>query len=307
MSTQTPRRSYRSFFWPVALILVGIFALLVNAGLISSDRLSLLEDLWPVILIVIGLELLARRILQGSAGDVAAVLIVLVAAGGAMAYVALAPNPGATHTLDTSARVGNLDHASIEVDVGSARISMDGAAGEGELYRAHIEYSGPKPDVNLDKSNGKLQISQGNTSFGVFRSRNFILDIHLNSTLPWSISANSGAATDTFQLAHVNVRSIDVNTGASREEITLGKPSGVVPITVNGGALTVHLHRPAGIPASVKVSGGAVNLDADGQQHRGIGNQSWQSAGYEGAADAYRVEINGGACTVGIDAGGSAA
>lgn len=302
-----PRRSYRSFFWPVVLILVGIFALLVNAGIISSDRLSLLEDLWPVILIVIGLELLARRILQGSAGDVAAVLIVLVAAGGAMAYVALAPNPGATHILDASARVGNLDHASIEVDVGSARISMDGAAGEGELYRAHIEYSGPKPDVNLDKSNGKLQISQGNTSFGVFRSRNFILDIHLNSTLPWSISANSGAATDTFQLAHVNVRSIDVNTGASREEITLGKPSGVVPITVNGGALTVHLHRPAGIPASVKVSGGAVNLDADGQQHRGIGNQSWQSAGYEGAADAYRVEINGGACTVGIDAGGSAA
>jgi hypothetical protein len=302
-----PRRSYRSFFWPVVLILVGIFALLVNAGVISTARLSLLEDLWPVILIVIGLELLARRTLQGSAGDVAAVLIVLIAAGGAMAYVALAPNSAATHTLDMSATVGNLDHASIEVDVGSARISMDGAAGVGELYRAHIEYSGPKPEVNLDKSNGKLQISQGNTSFGVFRSRNFILDIHLNSTLPWSITANSGAATDTFQLEHVNVRSIDVNTGASREEITLGKPSGVVPITVNGGALTVHLHRPAGIPASVKVSGGAVNLDADGQAHRGIGNQSWQSAGYEGAADAYRVEIYGGACTVGIDASGSAA
>jgi hypothetical protein len=238
---------------------------------------------------------------------VAAVLIVLIAAGGAMAYVALAPNPGATHTLDTSATVGNLDHASIEVDVGSARISMDGAATEGELYRAHIEYSGPKPGVNLDRSNGKLQISQGNTSFGTFRSRNFILDIHLNSSLPWSITANSGAATDKFQLAHVNVRSIDVNTGASREEITLGKPSGVVPITVNGGALTVHVHRPAGIPASVTVSGGAVNLDADGQEHRGIGNQSWQSAGYAGAADAYRVEINGGACTVGIDASGSAA
>jgi len=302
-----PRRSYRSFFWPVVLILVGIFALLVNAGLISTDRLSLLADLWPVILIVIGLELLARRSLQGSAGDVAAVLIVLIAAGGAMAYIALAPNPRATHTLDTSATVGSIDHASIEVDAGSAQISMDGAAGEGELYRAHIEYSGPKPDVNLDKSNGKLQISQGNTSFGVFRGRNFILDIHLNPTLPWSITANSGAATDTFQLAHVNLRSIDLNTGASREEITLGKPSGVVPITVNGGALTVHIHRPAGIPASVTVSGGAVNLDADGQLHMGIGNQSWQSAGYAGAADAYRVEINGGACTVGIDASGSAA
>jgi len=301
------RRNYRSFFWPVVLILVGIFALLVNAGIISTDRLSLLEDLWPVILIVIGLELLARRGLQGTAGDVAAVLIVLIAAGGAVAYVALAPNPGTTHTLDSSATVGNLDRASLEVNVGSARISMDGAAAEGELYRAHIEYSGPKPDVSVDRSTGKVEISQTNNSFGVFRSRNFILDIHLNPSLPWNIVGNSGAATDTFQLAHVNVRSIELNTGASREEITLGKPTGIIPITVNGGALTVHLHRPAGTAASVRVSGGAVSLDADGQQHRGIGSESWESAGYGGATDAYRVEINGGACTVGIDTSGSAA
>ena len=305
MSTLPPRRSYRSYFWPLALILVGIFALLVNVGILSSDRLSLLSDLWPLILVVIGLELIARRRLQGMAGDVAAVLIVLIAAGGAIAYVALAPNPTATHALDSFAAVGTLDHASLEVNVGSARISIDGAAGEGELYRAHIDYSGPKPEVNVNRSTGKLEISQGNNSFGVFRNRNFILDLHLNPSLPWSITGNSGAATDTFQLAHVNVRSIELNTGASREDITLGKPTGVVPITVNGGALTVHLHRPAGTQASVSVSGGAVNLDADGQQHRGIGNQSWQSAGYGGATDAYRVEINGGACTIGIDTSGS--
>jgi len=307
VSTLAPRQNYRSFFWPVVLILVGIFALLVNVGVISSDRLSLLTDLWPLILIVIGLELLARRTLRGSAGDVAAVLIVLIAAGGAVGYVALAPNPATAHSVESSAKVGTLERASLEIDVGSARISIDGAVTEGELYQAHIEYAGPKPDINLNRSTGKLEISQGNTSFGVFRSRQFVLDLHLNPSLPWSIVSNSGSATDTFQLAHVNVRSIELNTGASREDITLGKPSGIVPITVNGGALTVHLHRPAGTAASVRVSGGAITLDADSQHHRGIGSQSWQSAGYEGATDAYRVEINGGACTVGIDATGSAA
>jgi len=306
VSTLTPKRNYRTYFWPAVLILVGIVALLVNLGLITTDRLSLLVDLWPLILVVIGLELLARRTLPGRPGDVAAVLIVLIAAGGAIAYVGLAPNPAATHAVDSSEKVGTLDHASLEVDVGSARISVDGAAGEGELYTAHIEYSGPKPGITLNRSTGRLEISQGSTSFGVFRSRSFILDIHLNPTIPWSIVGNSGAATDTFQLAHVNVRSIELNTGASREDITLGKPSGIVPITVNGGALTVHLHRPAGAAASVTVSGGAVNLEADGQQHRGIGSRSWQSAGYEGATDAYKVEINGGACTVGIDVTGSA-
>ena len=78
------------------------------------------------------------------------------------------------------------------------------------------------------------------------RAACLVLDIHLNPSLPWSINGNSGAAPDTFQLAGLNVRSIELNTGASREHITLGKPSGIVPITINGGALTVHLHRPAG-------------------------------------------------------------
>jgi len=47
-------RRYRSYFWPAVLILIGLVALLVNAGVISTDRLALLANLWPVILIVIG-------------------------------------------------------------------------------------------------------------------------------------------------------------------------------------------------------------------------------------------------------------
>ncbi|MDQ2943225.1 MAG: hypothetical protein M3R21_06085, partial [Candidatus Dormibacteraeota bacterium] len=96
-------------------------------------------------------------------------------------------------------------------------------------------------------------------------------------------------------------------TGSSREEITLGKPSGVVPISINGGALTVHIHRPAATSAAVRVSGGAVSLDGDGEHHRGIGSLSWQSTEYSGAADAYRVEVNGGACNVTIDSSGPSA
>src|SRR4029077_12293523 len=86
------RAGYRSFFWPAVLITVGIVALLVSSGVISADRLYLLLNLWPVILIVIGLELLGRRAFPGTAGEVAAVLIVAVAAAGAIAYVAIAPS-----------------------------------------------------------------------------------------------------------------------------------------------------------------------------------------------------------------------
>ena len=293
-------RRYRSYFWPAVLILIGIVALLVNSGVISTDRLNLLFDLWPVILIVIGLELLARRAIPGQNGDVAAVLIVLLAAGGAVAYVALAPNPTTSGKLDSHAALGNLDRAALEIDAGAATITVTGTSSlEGDLYHATITYSGSRPEIDLNRSDGTLTISQGNNGFGLFQTRRFTLDLQINSSIPWTITSNGGASTETFQLASVPLKSMDLNTGASREDITLGSPSGVVPITINGGALTVNLHRPAGTGASVNVSGGAVSLIFDGHQNRAIGEVQ---EGTGSSADTYRVQVSGGACTVTMDA-----
>jgi hypothetical protein len=296
----------RSFFWPAVLILIGVIALLVNAGAISADRLYRLLDLWPLILVVIGLELISRRALHGAAADLAAVLIVLVAAGGAVAYIAVGPPiPGGSQTLNASDAVGDLNQATLHVDVGAATMTVEGSGALGaDLYRAHIEYSGAKPDVSLDRSSGDLQISQNNP-FGFFGSRHLVLDLQINSAVTWSFSVNTAAATDTFKLAALKVASIDLNTGASREDITLGSPTGMVPITLNGGALTIHLHRPSGTQASVHATGGAVSLSADGQQYHGFGDQSWQSSGFNGASDAYSVEANAGACTVTMDTTGA--
>ena len=293
-------RRYRSYFWPAVLILIGIFALLVNSGAISTDRLNLLFDLWPVILIVIGLELLARRAIPGQNGDVAAVLIVLLAAGGAVAYVALAPNPTTSGKLDSHAALGNLDRAALELDAGAATITVTGTSSlEGDLYHATITYSGSKPEIDLNRSDGTLTISQGNSGFGLFQTRRFTLDLQINSSIPWMITSNGGASTETFQLASVPLKSMDINTGARREDITLGSPSGVVPITINGGALTVNMHRPAGTGASVNVSGGAVSLIFDGHQNRAIGEVQ---EGTGSSTDTYRVQVSGGACTVTMDA-----
>jgi cell wall-active antibiotic response 4TMS protein YvqF len=292
----------RSFFWPAVLILIGVVALLVNAGAISSDRLYRLADLWPLILVVIGLELISRRALQGASADLAAVLIVLVAAVGAVAYIAVGPAiPGGTQTLNASDAVGDLNQATLHIDVGAATMTVTGSGAIGaDLYRAHIEYSGPKPDISLDRSTGDLQFSQNN-AFGFFGGHRFVIDLQLSSAVSWNFSVNTGAATDTFKLSALKVGSIELNAGASREDITLGAPKGAVPISVNGGALTVHLHRPSGTEASVQVSGGAVSLLADGHQYHGIGDQSWQSNGFNSASDSYQVDVNGGACTVTMD------
>ena len=117
---------YRSFFWPGILILAGVIALLVNTGQVSVERLGLLFALWPVILIVIGLEMVVRRTLQGQTGDVAAAAIVIVALVGAAVYVAAAPNPSGTHTLDVSGNASGVTEAALEIDVGAATINITG-------------------------------------------------------------------------------------------------------------------------------------------------------------------------------------
>jgi Domain of unknown function (DUF5668) len=297
------RRHYRSYFWPVVLIVIGLLALLVDVNVISVDRLYRLADLWPLILIVIGLELIVRRTAHGMAMDIATVLILLIAGLGAIAYVAAGPAiPGGTHTFTTSDSAGSLTSASLDVEVGAADLTVVGDSSMGtDLYRAVVTYSGPTPEVVLDKSTGALRISQQG-EFGIFGSRPLTIDLHIDPSVAWSFSVTGGATNATLNLTGVRVTSVEANNGATRLDLTVGAPKGIVPIRVNGGAPNVRFHRPGGIAVSVQLSGGALNLTADGHHTAAIGSASWQSDGYDGATDAYSIEVNGGACNVTVDA-----
>ncbi|HEY3084034.1 MAG TPA: DUF5668 domain-containing protein [Candidatus Dormibacteraeota bacterium] len=293
---------YRTFIWPALLILAGVVALLVNLGQIPVDRLYQLINLWPVVLVVIGIELILRRTVHGTAGDAAAALIVLLAIVGAAAYVTVAPSPSATHTFESSAQRGDIKNAHLEIDAGAATVNVSGTTGgSSDLYRAHIAYSGPKPQVGLDTASGTLTISQPSGNFLFFQTRRFTVNLQLNPDVQWSVELNTGATTSTLDLARVHVTSVSLSSGAARDEITLGPASGVVPVEINGGALTVRIHRPSATEASVEVSGGAVNLTADGKAMHAVGHLSYDSAGLPGAASSYRIEVNGGACTVTLD------
>ncbi len=297
------RYRYRSFFWPAVLILVGVFALLVNSGLVAPERIARLVDLWPLILVVIGLELLVRRSLKGANAELAAVLIVALAISGAAAYVALGPPvPTGAHTLDISGKLGSLTQASVRVKANAAQITMEGADIGADLYRARVVYSGNTPGVAFVESNGDLQILQGNSSGFFFQDRRFALDLKLNTAVIWKIAVDSGASSDSFNLANARVSGIELHTGASREDITVGAPSGVVPITIDGRALTVNVHRPKGVAASVAVSGGAVNLTFDGRQSHAVGTVTAQTSDYNRASDRYQIRVNGGASNVTVDA-----
>ena len=291
---------YRSFFWPAVLILVGVVLLLVNTGQIPVERLYQVVNLWPVILIVIGLELVIRHTIHGSAGDIAAALVALVAVVGAATYVAVAPDPAAAHTLDSSTQLGDAKEAAFEIDAGAATITVtsDPAVGS-DLYRAHISYSGPKPDVRFE--DGKLTITQQGNNLLAVGGRRFVLDLRLSPSATWGAVIKTGATSDTIDLRQAQLKSLTLVSGAARHDITLGAATASVPVEISGGALTVNIHRPSGTAVSVDVSGGAVSLKGDGRDMHAVGHLTYASPDYTSGGSGYLIKISGGACTVTVD------
>jgi hypothetical protein len=292
----------RAYLLPVVLIVLGVLALVVNVGAIPTDRLYRLADLWPVLAIVLGLEILINSArLPSSVETTASVLVVVIALAGAGLYVALGPAvPSGTHTMTSRAPVAGLTKATLEVDAGATELDVEGGSTGpvSDLFQAQITYSGPQPTVSVDRSTGRVVVKQ-NGRFGYFGDQAFHMDIQLNVAVSWSFEIRTGASSDKYVLSSARLRSLEIDTGASTEDITLGHPSGEVPVRINGGTLTVHLHRPPGIAASVKVSGGAVTLQFDGQRSGGIGTVSHSTGSAE---DMFNVNVSGGTCAVSMDA-----
>jgi hypothetical protein len=93
-----------------------------------------------------------------------------------------------------------------------------------------------------------------------------------------------------------------VDGGASRLEVVLPAPSGIVTVVILGGASNVAIRRPEGVAARLRVDGGATNLTFD-DRHIGAagGELDLQGGVYDGAAARYDIAVTGGANNLSVD------
>ena len=157
---------YRGLVLPGLLILVGAVALAANLNLVQWDALYRLLDLWPVVLILVGVELVLRALTSRRVASAAGLVLIFLAALGAIAYTVLAPPiPTGGQTLDSTERVTELTSAALDLTFGAADVNVHGESLGGALFKSHIEYGGQKPDVSFDRSTGRLTISDRSQGF----------------------------------------------------------------------------------------------------------------------------------------------
>lgn len=254
-----------SVVWGGVLVILGVLFLLGNLNININWGV-----IWPVFLIVVGLWLLAAR----------------VGGGGTYADV------------DSAEPLDGLTKAKLDLTVGAGRVEVRSAALGDQLYKARIEQAGTPPEIKLDRDSGTLKITTRLDWFmGAGRLR---VETQLAEGIPWDVKCTTGAIRGEFDLSTTQVTSFECRTGASRIEVNLPAPKGVVPVRVDGGALTVNISRPAGAAIKVVSSGGALQLRADGSHQDAIGSREWRSAGFDSATDRYEVSVSGGALNVHI-------
>lgn len=261
-------RRQPSVIWGGVLVIVGILFLLSNTGVLSSITW---DYVWPVGIIAVGVWLIAARIGPG----------------------------GSSASVDSAEPRENLQQAKLEVAIGAGRVDVRSAPLGDQLYRAHLEHAGRSPQIKLDRATATVRVSQ---SFDWFvGARRAKLDAQVSEAIPWQVGCSTGAIRGTFDLSTIQLTRFDCQTGASRLELVLGSPKGVVPIRIQGGALTIDLVRPAGAGVKVDASGAAVQVRGDGSQQDGVGSRSWSSAGADGP-DRYELAVSGAAVTVNVSA-----
>jgi hypothetical protein len=137
--------------------------------------------------------------------------------------------------------------------------------------------------------------------FGLMRNRH-AADVVLNATIPWTVAIDRGVTKLKADLSALRLTAFEIDGGASEVELTLPKPSGVVPVRVGGGVSKFTIHRPAGVPVRVQIKGGASQFALDDQRFGAIGGETRLNSQHDqNAPDRYEITIGGGASKLTID------
>jgi hypothetical protein len=210
-----------------------------------------------------------------------------------------------------AAPVGGVTSGRLIFLSGAPRMHVRGDASIGDLYKA--TFAGPVPRMRV--RGGVVTVSYPRLGWFDWRAeiagqhieaqahwRKDNGEIALNSTIPWAIELRGGVSSWAADLRSIQLESFELKGGASKIEMRLGTPVGIVPIRIHGGMSRVAIDRPLGVAATLSISGGVSEVLVDGQGHKGAGSLSLQTPGADRAADRYEIEVGGGASKITISA-----
>jgi hypothetical protein len=125
--------------------------------------------------------------------------------------------------------------------------------------------------------------------------------ILLNPHVIWRLIFVGGTSLTTVSLSQGRVSSVDFAAGSSVIQMTPPRPGGTASVVLAGGASQAMLSLPAGVPARLRLDGGAASATLAGQTYTGVaGGTVLAAAGWARAASRYDIEAPAGVSAISV-------
>lgn len=120
------------------------------------------------------------------------------------------------------------------------------------------------------------------------------VEVLLSNRITWHLRVRAGVRTLTLDTTSGPVSRIDLEGGAESIDLSLGRPSGVLPIRMSGGVSTWRIRTTSRLPVRVTIGDGAGGVTLYGDSSGGRGAGSVVESGPLGAGPGLDIDAAGG-------------
>jgi hypothetical protein len=325
MTTQESR-GYRSIFWPMILIGVGVIWLLSNLEIIPGWSWWNLWRLWPLFLIAIGLDLLfARR------SPILGAVFGLVTIAAAVVLLMAAPSLGLSNPADVvtesfSEPLGAATQASLDLEFALGRGTLSALSDGANLVEATLTHIGEVRFTATGGEDKSIRLYQVDEPFNVrldrFDGDQLQWDVRLTPDIPLVLRIDCGVGQSRLDLQGLQLSQLDLKAGVGDISLILPAVDGDYQATVDGDVGRIQIEIETGAAVSLDLQGdvgdfvidvpdgaavhleaqtdvGSVRVPGSFQQVRSDADQligasgTWETPGFSQAARQIRIVFNG--------------
>jgi len=197
----------------------------------------------------------------------------LAATAGLLLLLAGCAPGGEVRTESSSIDRGRAESVRAEIKMAAGELRVSGGAQK--LLEAEFTYNarGWRPQIHYDETGfrGRLSVRQPPTAM-VFQTGNVRneWDLRLNNEVPLNLGVRLGAGESHLELAHLNLRSLDLEMGAGELVVDLrGNWEKDLDVRIRGGVGEVTIRLPRDVGVTAEARGGIGEIRVRGLEKRG--------------------------------------
>lgn len=257
-------KPYRSLFWPMVLIGVGVIWLLGAMGVIPDANFAALISLWPIVLIVIGLDILIGRS-SAFGGAIVGLLAVALVAFALIAGPSLGlATSGTLKTEALASEIGEAVTADININFSSQPVSMYALDDKTSLLNGEIDYYGTLKYAESGSTNRRITLEQVSSgSWTIPWDPNARWDIGLTPNLPIALTLDGSSGSADLDLSQLRLTAFVIDQGSGSLRLQLPSSTQAYTANIEGGSGSLNLSLPADGDLTVHLDGGSGSITID--------------------------------------------